>query len=125
MIMQRQRQQQHQSQRLFTTKEVADFEYCPLLWWHEEFEPLTQVDTEELFARMVEMEHDQGQSATALPEYQVIEQLLLRRGAFEEERQDNFDDAEEVSEREEELIEPVHRGSHMRTLTLAALVMLV
>lgn len=123
MIMQRQRQQ-HQSQNMFTANEVAEFEYCPLLWWHEEFEPLAKTDSEELFAHMVEMEHDHGQAATTLPEYQVIEQLLLRRGAFEEERLGNLDDVEEVNEREE-MIEPVHSGSHMRTLTLAALVLLV
>ncbi len=70
------------------------------------------------------MEHEHGQAATTLPEYQVIEQLLLRRGAFEEERQGNLDDIEEANEREE-MIEPVHNGSYMRTLTLTALVMLV
>jgi CRISPR-associated exonuclease Cas4 len=125
MIMQRQRQQHHQSQHMFTASKVAEFEYCPLLWWHEEFEPFTQADTEELFAHMVEMEHDQGQAATTLPEYQVIEQLLLRRGAFDEGRQDDPDQVEAVSEREEELVEPAHNGNHMRALTLAALVMLV
>jgi CRISPR-associated exonuclease Cas4 len=129
MIMQRQRQQ-HQSQQMFTANEVADFEYCPMLWWHEEFEPLTRADTEELFARMVEMENDYGQAATAQPEYQVIEQLLLRRGAFNEGHQDDLDDLEEGGEREEVLredehIEPVHAGNYVRTLTLVALVMLV
>jgi CRISPR-associated exonuclease Cas4 len=125
MIMQRQRQQQHQSQQMFTANEVANFEYCPMLWWHEEFEPLARADTEELFARMVEMEHDHGQTATAQPEYQVIEQLLLRRGAFDEGRQGDLDDVEEVSGQEEELIEPVHTGNYMRPLILVALVMLV
>jgi CRISPR-associated exonuclease Cas4 len=120
--MQRQRQQHQPSPDVFTASELAEFEYCPLLWWHEQFDSLAQADSEVLFARMVELEHDHGQSATTLPEYQVSEQLLLRRGAFEEDRQD---DVEAISEREEELIEPVHRGSPKRTITLAALVFLV
>lgn len=119
--MQRQQHPRQSSQQMYTAGELAEFEYCPLLWWHEQFDPLAQADNEELFARMVELEHDHGQSAITVPEYQVSEQLLLRRGAFEEGRQD---DDETISEREEELIEPVHR-SPKRTLTVVALVCLV
>ncbi len=69
-----QRQQTQSRQRLFTASEVAQFEYCPLVWWHEQFEPLAQAGNEELFARMVELEYEHGAQATALPEYKMIEQ---------------------------------------------------
>lgn len=125
MIMQRQHQHHRPSQDFFAVSELAQFEYCPLLWWHEQFDPLAQSDTDELFARMVELEHDHGQPATTLPDYQVIEQLLLRRGAFDPDRQDDGNDDEILSEREEELVEPVHRSSYTRTLALSALIVLV
>ena len=125
MIMQRQHQHHQPSQGLFAVSELAQFEYCPLLWWHEQFDPLAQSDTEELFARMVELEHDHGQPATTLPDYQVIEQLLLRRGAFDAGQGDDPGDDEVLSEREEELIEPVHSSSNTRTLALIALTLLV
>nr|BBH89180.1 hypothetical protein KTC_39310 [Thermosporothrix sp. COM3] len=73
-----------QSQRLFTASEIAQFEYCPLSWWYEHFGPTARADTEELFARLVELEHEYGSQAPSLPEYQVIEQLLLRQNAFNE-----------------------------------------
>jgi len=101
MQQQRQSQQQHkqlQSQRIFTASEVAEYDYCPLVWWYEQYEPLVNADTEELFARMVELEHDHGSQATAVPEYQVIEQLLLRRGAFEEGQQQHREHAQAVAE---------------------------
>ena len=84
--------------RLFTASEVAEFEYCPLAWWYEQFEPMTQADTEEQFARLVELEHEHGAQAPALPEYQVVEQLLVRKGAFDEGRQQHIEHAEEVEE---------------------------
>jgi hypothetical protein len=86
-----------QSQRIFTASEVAEYEYCPLVWWHEQYEPLVVADTEELFARMVELEYDHGPQATTLPEYQVIEQLLLRRGAFEEGQKQHREHAQAVA----------------------------
>jgi CRISPR-associated exonuclease Cas4 len=125
MIMQRQHQHHQPSQDLFAVSELAQFEYCPLLWWHEQFDPLAQSDTDELFARMVELEHDHGQPATTLPDYQVIEQLLLRRGAFDAGQAGDPGDDEVLSEREEELIEPAHRSSNTRTLALIALTLLV
>jgi len=123
--MQKLRQQQHQSQRIFTASEVAEFEYCPLVWWHEQFEPLAQADNEELFARLVELEHELGQQATALPEYQTIEQLLVRRGAFETGRQQHFEHAEEVANLEEERIGAVQSGHFARRLALIAAVLLL
>src|SRR5437870_13903287 len=97
-----QQQSTQAKQRLFTASEVAEFEYCPLVWWHEQFEPLAQADKEELFARLVELEHEQGPQAPALPEYQMAEQLLVRKGAFDEGRQQHLEHAEEVEEVQEE-----------------------
>src|ERR1700676_855357 len=95
-------QQRHTSAgkraRLFTASEVAEFEYCPLVWWHQQYEPLAQASAEELFARLVELEHENGTEAPALPEYQVIEQLLLRQGAFEEGQAQHLEHAEEDEE---------------------------
>jgi len=125
--MQQQRrlqQQQYQSQRIFTASEVAEFEYCPLTWWHQQFEPLARADTEEIFARLVELEHEHGPQAPALPEYQVGEQLLLRRGAFEEGKQQHLDHADEIAEVEAERIEVVSSGDRARTLGRVALVVL-
>jgi hypothetical protein len=116
---------QQQSQRIFTASEVAEFEYCPLTWWHQQFEPLAQADTEELFARLVELEHDHGPQAPGLPEYQVGEQLLLRRGAFDEGRQQHLDHADEVEEIEAERAEVVHSSDRARVLGRVALVLLL
>ena len=59
---------------------------------------MAQADTEEQFARLVELEYEHGAQAPALPEYQVIEQLLVRKGAFDEGRQQHIEHAEEVEE---------------------------
>lgn len=127
-MQQRQHQQSQaisKKQRFFTASEVAEFEYCPLVWWHERFEPLVEADTEELFARLVELEHEHGAQAPSLPEYRVIEQLLLRRGAFEEGQQQHLDHAEEVEKVEEERITVTRAAGNMRLLALAALIILV
>ncbi len=125
-MQQRQLQNQHhQSQRIFTASEVAEFEYCPLTWWHQQFEPLAQADMEELFARLVELEHEHGPQAPGLPEYQVGEQLLLRRGAFDEGRQQHLDHADEVLEVEAERVEVASRGDRARTLGRVAFVLLL
>lgn len=102
--MQQRKQPQHQSQRIFSASEIAEFEYCPLTWWHEQFEPLARADTEEIFARLVELEEEHGSQAPTLPEYQVGEQLLLRRGAFEQGIQQHQEHADEVAEIEEERV---------------------
>src|SRR5215467_3963213 len=119
-----QRGQLQSKQRLFTASEVAQFEYCPLVWWHEQFEPLAQSNNEELFARMVELEYEHGVQAPTLPEYQMIEQLLLRRGAFEEGRQQHLDHAEEVEEIQEEVRREVKASGRARILAVLALVLL-
>src|SRR5437763_14904275 len=98
--MPQRQQSQIKRQRLFTASEVAEFEYCPLVWWHEQYEPLAQVDTEELFAHLVELEQEHGAQAPALPEYQMVEQLLLRKGAFEEGQEHTFEHDEKVEEGE-------------------------
>ncbi len=120
-----QQQSQKQSrQRLFSASEVAQFEYCPLEWWHTQYEPLARFDNEELFARMVELEYEDGAQATALPEYQVIEQLLLRRGAFEEGRQQHIDHAGEVEEIQEAARIGARASGRMHILAVMAIVLL-
>jgi len=119
-----QRQHSQTQQRLFTASEVAQFEYCPLVWWHEQFEPLTQANNEELFAHMVELENEHGVQATSLPEYQMVEQLLLRRGAFEEGRQQHLDHAEEVQEIEEEIRQGEVATVRSRMLVVIAIALL-
>jgi len=119
-----QRQQPQSRQRLFTASEVAEFEYCPLVWWLEQFEPLAQADNDELFARMVELEYEHGAQAPALPEYKMVEQLLLRRGAFDEGRQQHLDHAEDVEEIQEEVRRGVKATGRMRIIAVIAIVML-
>lgn len=113
--------------RVFTASEVAEFEYCPLTWWHEQFEPWAHAESEELFARLVELEHEHGAQAPALPEYRLIEQLLLRQGAFDEGRRQHQEHAEAVEDVAEEIEMEFRSGRHsaarLRTLTLAALVL--
>jgi hypothetical protein len=121
-----QRQQSHDKrQRLFTASEVAEFEYCPLVWWHQQYEPLAEADSEELFARLVELEHENGTQAPSLPEYQMVEQLLVRKGAFDEGRQQHREHAEEVEEIQEERVVVARRSANMRILALVAAVILV
>jgi hypothetical protein len=115
----------NRKQRLFTASEVAEFEYCPLAWWHEQFEPLAQVDTEELFAHLVELEHEHGSEAPTVPEYRMVEQLLVRKGAFDEGREQHQEHAEEVTEAEEERIMIESTVSNARLLLWIALVLLV
>jgi hypothetical protein len=123
--MQQRRKQQHNSQRIFTASEVAEFEYCPLAWWYDQFEPAAQQDTEELFARLVELEHEHDSQAPTLPEYQMIEQLLVRRGAFEQGQQQHLDHAEEVSELEEERVTIPSGSNAMRRVMVFAVVLIV
>src|SRR5205823_9537326 len=96
--MQQQHQSQMKKQRFFTASEVAEFEYCSRAWWHQQFEPFAQADTEDLFARLVELEHEHDAEAPTLPEYQMIERLLVRKGAFDEGQQQHLEHAEEVEE---------------------------
>lgn len=112
-------------QRLFRASEVAEFEYCPLAWWYERFEPLAQSDTEELFAHLVELEHEHGPQAPALPDYQVAEQLLLRKGAFDDGQQQHLEHAEAVEEVEEEVRVSMRSTGKMRIMAWAAVLMVV
>jgi len=123
--MQQQQSAQTKRSRLFTASEVAEFEYCPLAWWYEQYESLAHVDIEELFARLVELEHEHGSQAPALPEYQLVEQLLLRKGAFDEGREQHLEHAEEVEELQEERITTARTSGTIRILVLAAGVMLI
>jgi hypothetical protein len=123
MNVKQQRQQTQTRQRLFTASEVAEFEYCPLVWWHEQFEPLAQAGNEELFARLVELEHEHGAQAPALPEYRMVEQLLLRRGAFEEGQRQHLDHAEDVEEMREEARRGVKATGRMRVITVIAVIL--
>jgi hypothetical protein len=118
-------QRSQSKQRLFTASEVAEFEYCPLAWWYERFEPLAQSDTEELFARLVELEHEHGPQAPALPDYQVVEQLLLRKGAFDEGQQQHREHAEAVEEVEEEVRISARKTGKMRIMAWAAIAMVL
>jgi hypothetical protein len=119
-----QQQQPQTRQRLFTASEVAEFEYCPLVWWHEHFEPLAQADNEELFARLVELEHEHGAQAPTLPEYKMVEQLLLRKGAFDEGRQQHLDHAEDVEEIQEEVRRGVKATGRTRVVAAIMVVMI-
>lgn len=87
----------HRGQPIFTASEIGEYEYCPLAWWYARYEPHVDIDTEELFAELVEIEQAHGPQAPALPEYQFIEQLLLQRGAFEEGQQEHNRDAQQVA----------------------------
>jgi len=124
MNIMQQRWQAQSKQRLFTASEVAEFEYCPMVWWHDQFEPLAQADNDELFARMVELEYEHGAQAPALPEYKMVEQLLLRRGAFDEGHQQHLDHAEDVEEIQEEVRKGIKATGRMRIITVIAIVML-
>lgn len=116
---------QHQTrqlaqQRYFTASEVAQFEYCPLVWWYEQYEEAAQTDTDDLFARLVELEHEHDTQAPALPEYQMIEQILVKRGAFDGEGGEGgqaSEEDEEMNEVEEEREGlPDTRALHRRLL---------
>lgn len=73
---------------------------------------------------MVELENEHGVQAITLPEYQMVEQLLLRRGAFEEGRQQHLDHAEEVEEIEEEIRQGEVTAGRARILVVIAIVLL-
>lgn len=108
---------------MFTASEVAEFEYCPLAWWHEQFEPWVHAEDEELFARLVELEHEHGAQVPGLPEYRLVEGLLLRRGAFDEGRRQHQEHAEAVEDIEEEIELEIRPGTQGRgrVLLIAAI----
>lgn len=106
--------------RTYSAKEIAQYEYCPLVWWHEQYNPVVHADNDELFAQMVEIEHEYGSQAPEVPDYQVIEQILVRRGAFEH----DFHAAKQLPEMDDEALEEEYEevvGSHPRVRRLLAL----
>jgi hypothetical protein len=115
--------QRKQQQHFFSATDLADYEYCSLAWWHDQFEPLALANTEELFALMVEMEEDFDTQAPLQPEYQVIEQLLQRRGAFDQGQQQHQDYADSLST--PALSIPTESAGHMRRLLIIATLILL
>lgn len=85
------------------------------------------MESEDLFARLVELEHEHGTQAPVLPEYRLIEQLLLRRGAFDEGRRQHQEHAEAVEDIEEEIEMEIASGSRSgargRVLAIAMIVL--
>src|SRR5437660_8483420 len=125
MTQQQPQQEPTPKPRLFRASEVAEFEYCPLAWWHEQFEPMAQAHTEDQFARLVELEHEHGGQAPALPEYQVVEQLLVRKGAFDEGRQQHIEHAEEVEEAQQVPASMMTTGRTRIVVTLILVVLVI
>ncbi len=124
----------NQKPPVFNATEVASYDYCPLVWWNEQYEPLVHTDNEELFATLVELENEHGNAAPTLPEYQVIEQILIRRGAFNSAGEPVEPDEDLVDmDQQEDYNEPIITGDKLRkiqvlavsTLTIALLFLLV
>jgi hypothetical protein len=124
----------NQRPQVFNATEVASYDYCPLVWWNEQYEPLVHTDNEELFATLVELENEHGNAAPTLPEYQVIEQILIRRGAFKSDEEDaELDENFADTDQEEDYDIPIITGDKLRkiqllavsTLTIALLLLLV
>jgi hypothetical protein len=85
------------NRQVFTASEIGEYEYCPLAWWYSRYESHVEMETDELFAELVEMEQAHGPQAPTLPEYQFIEQLLVQRDAFEEGRRQHSEHARQVA----------------------------
>ena len=126
-MQQRNKVKRDKAVQIFTASEIAEYEYCPLVWWYEKYDPLVETGTEELFAHLVAMEHEHGAQATAIPEYQVIEQLLVRRGAFEADGQQRIKHAEQderAAEMEAERTDVSTVSNKVRKLQVFALITL-
>ena len=126
-MQQRNKVKRDRTVQIFTASEVAEYEYCPLVWWYEKYDPLIETGTEELFAHLVAMEHEYGAQAIAIPEYQVIEQLLVRRGAFEadgQQRAEYAEQDEQAAEMEAERTDLSSASNKMRKLRSFALITL-
>ena len=111
-------------QRIFSASDLAQFEYCPLAWWYEEVSELAQADQEELAERLAELEAEYPSSASALPEYQVIERLLERATRFAHGRKQQAADsaARRASQTDTEtIITPVPRVFALIVVGLAVL----
>ena len=121
----------HAGQQVFTASEIGEYEYCPHAWWYARYEPHVEIETDELFAELVEMEQAHGPQAPALPEYQFIEQLLVQRGAFEEGRRQHSEhaqlvagitDLEEIDEERQGDTGIAGRLPQMRTIIVALII---
>jgi hypothetical protein len=113
--------QKAHSTHIITANEVAEYEYCPLIWWYEHFDPLISADDEELFAEMVVLEQEYGHDAPSLPEYQTIERLLIHRQS----RQQYHESAEEVEQMVEEAEEERAENLHLLRWTIVTIVLLL
>src|ERR1051326_2801958 len=82
-----------EQRHIFSASDLAQFEYCSLAWWYEEFSDLAQADQEELAQRLEELEAEDASSASAQPEYVVIERLLDRAIQFAAGREQQANDA--------------------------------
>jgi hypothetical protein len=113
---------------MFSASEVAEYEYCPLVWWYEHFDPAANSDDDLLFAEMVAIENKYGEQAPSLPKYQMLERLLVRRGAFDEGQQQHRKHAEAVEEAEEvarNQLAASAQGVRLRGALVFALVLLL
>jgi hypothetical protein len=123
-MQQRSNQNPGAFQRNYTAKEISQYEYCPLVWWHEQYDPAALADTDKLFAQLVALEHEYGSQAPDIPDYQVIEQILVRRGAFEgdlRESQNPSEENEYPNYTDEEYAETVEQMPKVRRLLRLAL----
>ncbi len=115
-----------QETHLFSATDVAEYEYCSLAWWHDHFEPLALAETEDLLAHMVELEQEFDTQAPLHPEYQVIEQLLKRRGVFEQGREQHQAYSEVVAGHTSDALRvPAERRQHMRRLLVTIVLILL
>jgi hypothetical protein len=113
-----------QRPQVFDATEIASYDYCPLVWWNEQYEPLVHTENDELFATLVELEQEHGNRAPTLPEYQVIEQILIRRGAFVEGDAESPEQELVDVDQDEDFPEPIVTGDRLRRLQVLAVSML-
>jgi len=74
---------------------------------------------------MVELEHEHSSQAPTLPEYRMVEQLLVRREAFDEGLQQHLEHAKGVAKIEQEHIGVPNASGTMRCLLSITLALLV
>ena len=128
--MQRRVQEQYttKTQPMLTASEVAEYEYCPLVWWYEHFDPAANSNDDLLFAEMVAMENKYGEQAPSIPKYEMLERLLARRGAFDEGQRQHREHAQAVEEAEEvarDQLATSERGVRLRGVLVFALILLL
>ncbi len=120
-----QRRQQKEA-HFFSATDVAEYEYCALAWWHDHFDAMGLATNTELIEHLDVLEEEYGSEATLLPEYQVAEQLLKRRGAFEVGHKQHEAHAAAVAEIGNEPVQFSPTATrHMRRLLVIALLILL